>query len=147
MDEAVVSAFQRSLGRCLNSGDFMQSFYDRFLGSSPEVRERFANTDFAKQKGILKSSLYLMARAALGLEDGREHLEEIAHEHGRRRLDISPHLYELWLESLIATAREHDPGFEDAVEDAWRELLTQGIDHMVAVYRQNETKPPAPEGA
>ena len=34
------------------------------------------------------------------------HLDRIARRHGRNDLDIKPELYEAWLDSLIATARE-----------------------------------------
>ncbi len=37
---------QASYDRCLANGDFFQTFYDIFLGTSPEVSAKFAKTDF-----------------------------------------------------------------------------------------------------
>ena len=142
MNEPIAETFQQSLGRCLQNGDFLEAFYEKFLASSDEVRERFAGTDLKRQKAVLRSSLYLIARAALGFEDGRRHLEQVAQAHGRAALDIAPHLYDLWLESLLSTASQYDPEFGPAVERAWRLLLSESIAHMVRVYRESATKPP-----
>ena len=116
------------------------------MASSDEVRSKFAGTDLIRQKKILEKSLYLMARAALGLKDGVAHLEAIARSHSKKHLDISPSLYALWLDCLIETAREHDSEFDTLLEATWRELLGFGIQQMVNVYRQEETVPP-PLGA
>lgn len=140
--ERAVDVFECSLARCLAEGDFTEAFYERFLASSSEVKEKFAHTDFAKQKKVLETSLYLMARATLGMEDGLQHLESVARSHSKRRLDITPSHYGLWLDCLVETAREFDPEFRREVEAAWRTLLQRGIDRMVAVYRHEQTLPP-----
>ena len=49
-------------------------------------------------------------------------------------LDIRPELYDLWLDALIATAREHDPDFDAAAEALWRECLRPGIEVMRSHY-------------
>jgi hemoglobin-like flavoprotein len=136
------ATFEASIGRCLASGDFIQAFYERFLSSSPEVARRFEHTDFAKQRTVLKNSLYSMAIFALGVPQAQAHLELIAERHSRRGLDISPSLYTLWLETLVRTAREFDPEFNAQVELAWRGLLGAGIARMVEVYLKQSTTPP-----
>ena len=45
-----------------------------------------------------------------------------------------PELYEAWLDSLIATARESDPDFDDELELAWRVVLAPGIAYMKFRY-------------
>lgn len=140
--ERSTDEFERSLARCLAGGDFLGAFYERFLSSSDQVRQKFSGTDFGKQKLVLQRSLYLMARASLGVEEGLEHLETVARSHSRRHLDIPPSLYALWLEVLVGTAKEFDPEFSSDVERAWFEALRPGIDRMVDVYRSEQTLRP-----
>ena len=142
IEAELVSRFEQSLARCVQDERFIDAFYERFLAASPDVRVKFQKTDFNKQKKILETSLYMMARAALGLEDGATHLESIATSHSRRGLDIAPSLYTVWLSCLIDTARSTDPQFSTEVEASWRELLQRGIDRMVDVYRASQTVPP-----
>jgi hemoglobin-like flavoprotein len=137
--EQAVEVFEGSLTRCLEAGDFMGAFYERFMGASEEVRERFAHTDFDKQKRVLKESLYLMSRACLGHAEGLEHLESVARSHSRRYLDITPSLYQVWLDALIVTAGEFDGEFSESIETAWKQLLQPGIERMVEVYRKEDT--------
>lgn len=127
------AAFEASIGRCLAAGDFIRAFYERFLGASPEVARRFEHTDFVKQHAVLKNSLYSMAIYAMGLPDGIAHLDHIAERHSRRGLDIPEHLYALWLDTLVQTAREFDADFDANVEAAWRSLLGAGIARMLEV--------------
>jgi hemoglobin-like flavoprotein len=138
-----VNTFERSLARCLDAGDFMGAFYETFVSSSDAVREKFARTDLEKQKQVLAKSLYLMARASLGTEEGLEHLETIARTHSRRHLDIAPSLYDHWCDTLISTAQKFDHEFSPQIEAAWRELLGRGIARMVEVYRNEHTVRPS----
>jgi hemoglobin-like flavoprotein len=142
LSEGVVARFQESLQRCLDQGDFIGAFYERFLASSEKVRQKFAHTEFSKQRKVLERSLFMMARAALRLEDGLAHLRHIAETHNRRRLDIGPHLYTSWMESLLLEVRNWDPCYSPEVEQAWRDALGAGVDEMVRVYRESQTNRP-----
>ena len=126
----------------MNAPDFIQAFYQRFTSASPEVAFRFENTDFTQQVRMLERSLLLMARAVLGEPEGIAHLEGVAASHSKRRLNITPSLYELWLDALIETARDYDTEFDARVESAWKILLGQCVDKMIAVYRLSQTAPP-----
>jgi hemoglobin-like flavoprotein len=127
-----VETFLASLKRCLAMPGFLGSFYERFVGSSDEVREKFRNTDMKRQARVLEESLYVVANAVQGEEDSlaRGALPPLAARHGRQGLDIPPGLYDLWIECLVETARAHDPQFAPAVETAWRETLAFGADYM-----------------
>ncbi len=46
--------FYDSLGRCIEGGKFLDRFYELFVQSSEEVREKFKNTDLEKQKNALR---------------------------------------------------------------------------------------------
>ena len=59
-----VDSFIASLKRCLARPEFMLDFYGRFMASSDEIREKFAETDFDRQTRVLADSLWVMAVAA-----------------------------------------------------------------------------------
>jgi hemoglobin-like flavoprotein len=127
-----VEVFLASLKRCLAAPGFLESFYERFVSSSEEVREKFKNTDMRRQARVLEDSLYVVANAVQGEENSlaRGALPAIAARHGRQDRDIPPHLFDLWIECLVETVRSHDPQLTPAVEAAWRETLTFGADYM-----------------
>jgi hypothetical protein len=106
------------------------------MASSDEVREKFKNTDFKRQNLALADSLYVLANAALSEEGspGRGSLPHLAALHSRGERDVRPGLYDLWLESLIATVRVYDPEFTPATETAWRSTLGWGIEYMRSRY-------------
>jgi hemoglobin-like flavoprotein len=136
MPDDPVDVFRRSLHRCLADPAFLQSFYDAFIGSSEEVREKFKGTDMGRQKRMLEDSLYVMAMALQRGFDSpaRGDLPRIAERHSRKGLDIRPELYDLWASSLVETAARYDPEFTPEIERAWRETLTAGIEYMRSRY-------------
>ena len=54
--------------------------------------------------------------------------------HDRHHLDIKPHLYDLWLSSVIASARIHDKSWDTRTEDAWKTILGHVIHRMKKAY-------------
>ena len=58
MDKPAIRIFNDSLARCLSNDRFFRRFYELFLASSQEVRDKFRNTDFAKQNRMLRASFY-----------------------------------------------------------------------------------------
>ena len=134
MDSDRLEAYVGSLTRCLGVPAFLDRFYEIFLASSPEIAEKFKHTNFARQKVALGQSLYLMVMAAEGGEAAVAYLDRIAERHGKHALDIRPELYEVWLNALIATARELDSEFDDATEAVWREMIRPGIEVMQSRY-------------
>lgn len=125
--------FLESLARCGN-GAFVDRFYERFLASSPEVRAKFASTDFDRQRLMLLRSLELVAAAADGDAEGVEELRARAETHSRSQLNIEPHLYDLWLESAIQSASAVDPLWSGEVETAWRSILGAAVRHLSSRY-------------
>jgi hemoglobin-like flavoprotein len=136
VDHRLVESFLSSLKRCLGVPGFMESFYESFVSSSAEVREKFRNTDLQRQARMLSDSLYVLAVAVQGQtgSPARGDLPRLAERHSRKDLDIRPLLYDHWLTCLIDTARRHDPEFTPEVEAAWRATLAVGIAYMKARY-------------
>jgi hypothetical protein len=84
MDQQVISTFAGSLERCTAKPDFEERFYEIFLASSPKIAEKFATTDFRKQKLALRASFHTMLQAVSDGESGLEkHLGELADRHSR----------------------------------------------------------------
>jgi hemoglobin-like flavoprotein len=123
-----------SLERCMTESGFLERFYELFLASSPEVRERFTTTNFERQRRALSSSLVLMVLALDGGAPARAYMDQVAERHSRGALDIPPAMYDGWLDCLMLAAREFDPQFDDALEQDWRATLAEGIALMRARY-------------
>jgi hemoglobin-like flavoprotein len=129
-------AFRSSLKRCLATPEFLRSFYDLFMGYSEEIRAKFRQTDFTRQTRVLADSLYAMAVVAQGGGESPAwaEIDRLAGKHARRELDIRPELYDVWLDCLVRSARQHDPEYTPALEEAWRKTLRAGIDRMRSAY-------------
>lgn len=139
MSQDDVAIFDDSLARCYADPRFLERFYEVFLAASPEAREKFANTDLAKQRRMLKASLVLMMLSAGEQPEGQVHMERIASVHSRHGHDIPAALYDVWLQSLLQVVTEFDPEADPEVIAAWRRVLTPGIEFM----RSRHDAPPA----
>ena len=138
MDEKVIATFDQSLHRCDNNPQFLDLFYERFLASSPKVRQKFENTDFDKQKRLLRASFYLILLASEDPENGPErYLGFLAARHSASDLDIGSEFYDLWLDSLLATVKDCDPEYSPEVEAAWERMMEIGIDYMLRRYHHS----------
>ena len=119
MDERnAAELFNDSLERCQRRPDFLDRFYEIFLGSSEVVASKFAHTDFVKQTRMVKVSLYMLMALGSSPPEADTHLERIAELHSKRQLDIGPELYDLWLECLLRAVSEFDPKFNKDVDQA-----------------------------
>ena len=131
-DERTLRTFQDSLGRCNACPTFLDRFYEIFLAASPKVREKFAHTDFARQKEALRASLNSMFLAVNGSPE--RYLHNLAERHSSRDLNIGAELYDLWLDSLLAAVRECDPDFSPEVEKSWEAVMMVGISFLLSRY-------------
>jgi len=123
-----------SLKRCTDGGEFIDRFYQILMGSSDQVRAKFAKTDFQRQKKTLEMALRMLLMSAQGNDAADVYLEYIAERHDHRHLDIDPSLYVVWLDSLVEAVRASDPQCNADVESAWRTAMKPGIDYMVGKY-------------
>jgi len=137
MEQRLLGIVDASLQRCTRDARFLDRFYERFLASSPKVRERFATTDFVRQKRALRGSLWMMLLAAESETTGPErYLSHLADLHSARQLGIGAELYDLWLDCLLDTVAECDPEHDAEVRAAWEQVMMVGIHYMVTRYNK-----------
>lgn len=130
----VAGVFNDSLERLAAHPTFFMRFYELFLASSDEVREKFKSTDLKRQINVLRASFYYILLASRGDPAAAEQLESVAARHSRHRMNIPPRLYDLWLESLVRAVKECDSRFNPKVEQAWRVTMEWGIRFMMSHY-------------
>jgi hemoglobin-like flavoprotein len=123
-----------SLERLAGNPTFFTRFYELFLDSSDEVREKFKDTDLERQIRTLKASFYHILLAARGDSAAHDQLEPIARRHSRFQLNVRPELYRQWLDCLLRAVEECDPRFKPEVEQAWRDTMEWGIRFMMSRY-------------
>lgn len=133
VQEAMTEA-RASYDRCGQAPRFVDDFYARLFEVLPEARARFAQTDFDRQRRLLRHAIGLLLN--FPAEHGGEPniLSRLAERHSRRDLGIDPSFYPPFLESLIDTVKRHDPACTPAVEQAWRTTLAKGFAYMQSRY-------------
>lgn len=134
MQKATTQLVRESYDRCCASSGFFDTFYDNFLATDDGIAAKFARTDFRKQKALLKASILIMITIDADDRDAREALERIGKTHAHDGHDIPGWMYDLWLDSLCQTIREHDRQTTPQLEQAWREQLQGGIDLIKSRY-------------
>ena len=130
----ILETFNGSLERCQADPHFLSLFYQKFVISNSEVREKFSNTNMEHQKMMLHASLYMIMLATQDNEAATVYLDRVAKRHSKTELNIRPELYDIWLETLINTVAEVDPMFTNQIETAWRNVMTYGIEYMLSQY-------------
>jgi hemoglobin-like flavoprotein len=142
MDDAqkphIVRIVEQSYGRCLTDPEFLSRFYQIFMDSHELIRPLFANTDLERQTQVLRNGLGMMIQ---DMEDPTDAvvvhgLKRIRTSHGQHHLNIHPHLYDYWFDSLIRAIRICDPACNRDVEEAWHIALQPGIDFIRSGYRE-----------
>lgn len=123
-----------SYGRCIAVPDFFDQFYDRFLSSNPVIKERFSQTDFKKQKELIKHGVNMMIGFYENNSIAVKVLDRIRESHSKEKMDINPRYYQDWKKSLLATIASNDKKLDDALRSAWEKVLSHGIDHISGGY-------------
>ena len=90
--------------------DVARAFYARLLGTFPQVRPLFADTDFDRQRRHLIQSLAVIVAAVDHPEQLTPVLDKLGQSHVAYR--VEPHMYRYVSFSLLAT-------LADALGDAW----------------------------
>ena len=123
-----------SFARCEAAGDFAETFYTTFMNASPAIAPFFAQTEFGRQRQLLRDSVYLMVTQDVSDPEMRGLLDKLGQMHSRAGRNIAPKLYELWLDSICATVKQLDPEWSQSLEDHWRVRLRAGMQIIMAAY-------------
>lgn len=83
---------------------------------------------------MLRRSLELCAGVTAGDPESMREINQRAATHDREHLDIEPRFYDVWLKTIIFTAREHDEQWNEATELAWQSILGHVVKYMVRKY-------------
>jgi len=131
---AYLALAQQSFRRCAAAPDFFACFYRNFFRACPQAEPLFARTDFERQHKLLQHAIGLLLVFPLQPKADAPLLQRVAERHSRRDLGIAPRLYPAFVDSLIQTAREHDPEFTNETERAWRQAVAPGVAYMQERY-------------
>lgn len=134
LDAMSRAAVKSSFERCEKTGDFADTFYGVFLNTTEEVAAMFAETDFKKQRKLLRATVFMMVKQDVSEPQAAEALERIGRSHSKQKLDVRPELYEIWLDSLCATVKKLDPQWTEQLEADWREQMRPGITLITSLY-------------
>ena len=130
MDSDALQDFHASLDRVLANPDFIDLFYRNFFEAHPDVAEYFSHTDMRKQKRKLGASLTILTELHDGNPGSELYVGYLGRLHAGYR--IPPRMYDLWLDALIASASACDAEFTPEIEAQWREVMSHGIERMLA---------------
>lgn len=133
MKEAI-SKVRLSYGRAISSKLFLDRFYQLFIKSSPVVARKLANTDIKKQQALLSQAVNMVILFPQGNKIAEKAIARIRESHGRDGLNIKPEYYKFWVNSLTTALAEHDPKFDEDLEQAWRLVAQQAIDYIIEGY-------------
>ena len=125
-----LAEFHRSLERASAEPEFLDRFYKSFMAISPKIQRVFEGTDMARLKRKLKSSLHVMTLAVDDAPGADDYMRFLGKTH--RRLNLDPAHFDLWKGSLLKTAAECDPEFDDRTQAIWAEVIGNGIELMRA---------------
>lgn len=136
VDSEIMTAVKQSYGRCLVNTQFFDTFYDIFLKSSDKIPPMFKNTDFEKQKAVLRSTVtfVIMHAADTNAAFAKDKLQYVGDIHSRGKLNVAPELYPLWETSLMETIKQYDPEYTPELEKKWHQVLTPAIELLKSRY-------------
>lgn len=132
---------KESYGRCCLSKDFFTDFYSMFLASSPEVKSKFAKTNFEKQYKLLRDGITFMIMFAENEPIARLKMEKLGELHNQNNLNVGPRLYGLWLNCLMLAIEKHDPALTQETRQRWVEAMSMGMGYLKSKYQGR----PAPQ--
>lgn len=134
VNQADLAAVVASYSRCRESGRFIEAFYRKLWARDHGIERRFHATDMQRQQEVMREAINTLLMFASESAVARMALDRISGLHSRGRHDVPPHLYTLFADVLIETARESDPRWEPVLEPQWRAVLAPGLDYMAVRY-------------
>ncbi len=127
-------AFLASLARCQATEGFLTNFYVEFMGSNPEIKDRFRFTKIEQQVRMLDESLRVTCDAITGGPEGLARLKELGKTHDKFHHNARPEWYANWINALVDSASHSDPEWSENLETVWRKMLSFITQRMSSMY-------------
>jgi serine/threonine protein kinase len=119
--------------RCLKDVPLIDLFYDRFR-NQPGVKDVFKNTEMGHQANMLRGALTTIFTRGVESDQGQDTIRRITQKHAG--LDLTT-LYGVFVETFLATVREHDDEWNSHVEEAWKQVLNNFVEQLTRAHIQN----------
>ena len=132
-----MQSLQRVQEQIIDGEGFIGHFYRLFMGASPDIAQKFSNTDMARQHLHLQQSLEHMQDFFVSGKPS-ERLRRIAASHSESGKNIPHEMYVLWLQSLLVAVKQYDDQHDARIELSWRTVMLPGIDYMSSQYDSAE---------
>jgi len=111
------------------------SLYDIFLASSPKVREKFAHSDFSRQKAARQTSFHAMLTTAKdGAAAPGQNLNDLAERHSSRQLNIGRSSTTCGWRACWPLFKSATPQYDEPFRDAWERVMVVGIGYLLSRY-------------
>lgn len=121
--------------RCMKDRDeFFDDFYGTLSDKAPGIGTMFAHVDMQRQNQLIRNAVEDLINYAVGNETAEQELRRLGGTHNRHGLNVVPELYDLWVDTIVETMRDHDPDADDDIDAAWRVVLRDGIKLMTSLY-------------
>ena len=138
LGDSVPRAIRDSWER-IGSENLVEQFYPRFLAADPRIAPYFANTNMLKQKKVLEQAFVNALRFAGGDPESVEKVGFLAGTHCKRRMNILPELFTIWLEAVLETLQSLDSEWNSQLESLWRSQLEPVIEFVTSRYDVQQT--------
>lgn len=124
----IVETFHDSFDRCRADPKFFDTFYDRLLTVSGDMQDKFKQAELDRLKVMARDAIFLIMMASSGQKHSIEKVNQLGRYH--QELNVTPELYDVWLDVLMSVVEETDNRYDAEVDEAWRELMGIGISLM-----------------
>lgn len=119
---------EESLARCAKDGRYLDTFYRLFFQNRPLLQRKFAGVDMAEQKRKLAQTLPQFLRLPLLSADSPEVTQAVEKHRHAHRGGGSSATYDLWIDTVCQTFRQHDALYSDTVDRELRERLAMAVE-------------------
>lgn len=128
---ATISDVIDSFKRCQEVPDFCDRFYERLFEVRPEVRSLFDRVDVRVQHMMVRKGVTMMLLHVAGVAGSDTGFDRVRAIHGPMGLGLSGEQLRSWVACMVETVRAADTECDDALVDAWREVLDLGVRDLI----------------
>ena len=126
----VHQSYNRAGGRAL-----VATFYDHLMKSDEEIRKKFEQVNMEVQtdnmaRAVVMSFLF----ASNNHHTAGKVIDKVRESHSKNNLNISPQLYDKWLDCLLQTVAVCDPEANEELLSDWHAVMSVAVNHIREGY-------------